>query len=89
MESLQQAEYVKFYTKLPNFKLLKSLFDFVSPSASTGCSSTTKLTLFQEFMIVLAKLRLDSPLQDFACRFNISVSTTSRILLKWLTIMLN
>ena len=63
MESLQQAEYVKFYTRLPNFKLL---FDFVSSSASTGCSSTTKLTPFQEFMIMLAKLRLDSPLQDFA-----------------------
>lgn len=47
----------------------------------------TKLTNFQEFMIVLVKLRLDSPLQDFAYKFDISVPTASRILLKWLTIL--
>ncbi len=71
-KSLQKYEYVKFYTGLPNFKLLKSLFfDFVSPPACSK-GNATKLTSFQEFMIVLSKLRFDSPLQDFAYKFNIT-----------------
>ena len=78
-ESLQNPEYVKFYTGLPNIKVLKSLFDFVVPVSKT---TATKLNPFQEFMIVLAKLRLDNPLQDFAYKFNVSVATVSRILLK-------
>jgi len=36
---------------------------------------------------VLAKHRLDSPLQDFAYQFGVSVSTVSRIFLKWLAIL--
>ena len=71
---------MKFYTGL----VLKSLFDFVVPVSKT---TATKLNPFQEFMIVLAKLRLDNPLQDFAYKFNVSVATVSRILLKWLTIL--
>lgn len=51
------------------------------------CYIYTKLTSFQEFMIVLVKLRLDSPLKEFAYKFGVSVATVSRILLKWLTIM--
>ena len=38
-------------------------------------------------MIVLVKLRLDSPLKEFAYKFGVSVATVSRFLLKWLTIM--
>ncbi len=30
-ESLQSDSYVKFYTGLPSFKILKALFDFVAP----------------------------------------------------------
>ena len=37
-------------------------------------------------MIVMAKLRLDSPLQEFAYKFDLSVATESRILLKWLAV---
>ena len=73
---LQNDDYVKFYTGLPSYKVLKTVFDFVVPSTQ----HPTKLTSFQEFMIVLAKLRLDSPLQDFAYRFDVSVATISRIL---------
>lgn len=84
-ESLHNDERVKFYTGLPTFKLLKSLFDFVEPPPDTW--HATKLTSFQEFMIVLAKLRLDSPLKDFVYKFDVSLATVSRVLLKWLTIM--
>ena len=35
----------------------------------------------------MAKLRLDSPLQEFDYKFNVSVATVSHILLKWLAIL--
>ena len=76
-------EYVKFYTGLPNFKVLKSVFDLVALPAT----STTKLTRFQEFILTIMKLRLYCPFKDLAYRFGISVSTVSRIFSKWLTVM--
>ena len=86
-ESLQNNDYVRFYMGLPNFSVLKSVFDYVVPPKSTSSSrNPTKLDSFQEFMITLAKLRLDSPLQEFAYWFDISMATVSRIFLKWLTI---
>ena len=38
-------------------------------------------------MILMAKLRLDSPLQEFAYKFDASVTSVSHILLKWLAIL--
>ena len=76
-------EYVKFYTGLPNFEVLQTVFDFVAPPAT----QRTKLTPFQEFALTLIKLRLDLPFQDLAYRFGLSVTTVSRIFSKWLTIM--
>ena len=76
-------EYVRFYTGLPNFEVLKTVFDFVAPPAT----QKTKLTRFQEFVLALIKLRLDLPFKDLAYRFGLSVSTISRIFSKWLTIM--
>ena len=72
---LQNDECVKFYTGLPSFKILKAVFYFVSPPTEYFNENPTKLTAFQEFMIILAKLRLNSPLQDFAYKFNVSVAT--------------
>ena len=52
---------VRFYTGLHGFDVLKATFDFVSPFV-TRRSKT--LSLFQEFIMVLMKLRLNVPLQD-------------------------
>lgn len=84
---LKNDDAVKFYTGLPSFEVLKTIFDFVAPPIKILNKNPQKLTNFQEFMIVLVKLRLDSPLQDFAYKFGVSLSTISRILLKWLTIL--
>ena len=84
-ESLQTDESVIFYTGLPNFKTLKAVFDHIVQSMP--CSENTKLTPFQEFMAVMLKLRLNCQLQDLAYRLSVSLSTISRILLKWLTVM--
>ena len=47
-------------------------------------SGITKLSPFQEFICMLLKLRLNSPIEDLAHRFGISTSTVSRVFLKWL-----
>ncbi len=76
---------VRFYTGLPGFDVLKVAFGFVSPYI-TRRSKT--LSLFQEFIMVLMKLRLNViPLQDLAFRFGVSVSTVSRTFSAWMMVM--
>ena len=45
------------------------------------------LTPFQEFVLTLMKLKLNMPLEDLAYRFNVSVSTISRVFLAWMVAM--
>ena len=86
-KSLDNNEIVKFYTGLPNLKVLKAVFDLVKKSMPS--SGVTKLSSFQEFMAAMVKLRLNCEDQDLAYYLNISPATVSRILLKWLTAMDN
>ena len=65
---------VLFYTGLPSHQILNFVFELVSPSVSRRSQSQSP---FQEFVMVLIKLRLDVPLQDLAYAFNISVPTVS------------
>ena len=67
-ESLHDNEYVRFYTGLPNLGVQKSVLKFV---ALPNASSATKLTLFQEFMVTLAKVRLGTLFKDLAYRLDI------------------
>jgi len=46
-------EYTLFHTGLPNFKLLKAVFDHVAKGLSSDGAS--KLSQFQEFMCVMLK----------------------------------
>ena len=75
---------VRFYTGLPSYDVLKATYEFVSPRVTRNSLSTTK---FQGFILVLIKLRLNVPHQDLAYRFNISLTTVSRILSHWLLVM--
>ena len=75
---------MKFYTGLPNSEIVKLVLDFVQPYTN---SDGLKLSAFQQFMLVMLKLRLNSPLSDIAHRFGVSQPTVSRILLRWLTAM--
>ena len=86
-ESLKDDSIVNFYTGLPNLKILKTIFDHVCITLPSERTSQCKLTKFQEFMLVMLKLRINCPLVDLGYRFNVSQSTASRILLKWLTQM--
>ena len=70
--------------RLPGFDVLNTTFRFVSPFVSRKSKT---LTLFQEFVMVLIKLRLHVPLQDLAFRFGVSLSTVSRTFTSWLTVI--
>ena len=68
---------VHFYTGLPSFAALMLLFSVVSDHINyTALSSLTK---FQQLVLILMKLRLNVRQQDLAYRFNVSVSTVSRV----------
>ncbi len=61
---------VKLYTGLPSCQVLEVLLKFVTPASN-------KLTNFQQFIMVLMKLRLNLPNFDLAFRFKVSESTVS------------
>ena len=75
---------VQFYTGLPNFLILNTVFTYVATATKTA-SGNTKLSQFQEFMVVM-RLNLQM-MKDLAYRFSISKSTVSRIWQKWITKM--
>ena len=75
---------VSFYTGLPTYEVLEATFNHVSPFVKRR---TQNLTLFQEMIMVLMKLRLNGPHQDLAYRFGVSQSTVSRTFAHWLFIM--
>ena len=86
IRSLQKDDDVRFYTGLPNARVLKAVFDHVT--ASQTCLDTCqKLSSFQQFVLVMMKIRLNCPNQDIAFRFDVSTATVSRLLLKWLITM--
>lgn len=82
MESFTNSdEKTKFYTGVPTFSLLMHVFNIIAPRIKI--TTQNALGQFQEFLLVLIRLKLNSPLQDLAFRSNISVPTTSRIFDKW------
>ena len=80
----QSDDKVHFYTGLPSFEILMVAFEHVSPHVTR---KTHSLSRFQEFVMVLMKLRLNVPFQDLAYRFMVSVPTVSRIFSSWLVVM--
>ena len=70
-------EKVKFYTGLPTY----------ATSTHIPVSSSASLANFQQFLIVLMKLRLNLFDKDLAYRFGISQPSVSRYFRKWINIM--
>ena len=83
-EFAQSEEKVQFYTGLPSFGVLISVFNFVAPHVTRN---SLVLTKFQEFALTLMKLKLNMPMQDLAYRFNVSVSTISRAFFAWMVVL--
>ena len=77
---------VKFYTGLPSYEILIKTFSFIAPHA-TRQFSRARLSKFQEFIMVLMKLRLNVPHQDLAYRFGVSRFVVSRVFNSWIEVM--
>ena len=69
-----------FYTGLPSFAVLLSIFNFVVKSIP---SNDSKLTNFQCFLMTLMKLQLNLSNYDLGFRFCVHDTTVSRIIIKW------
>ncbi|XP_035678171.1 uncharacterized protein LOC118416983 isoform X1 [Branchiostoma floridae] len=78
---------VRFFTGLPNFLILMNVFQLVV--SHVKCTSRNVISPFQQFILVLMRLRLALSLQDLSYRFGISLSTTCRIFDKWISVMNN
>ena len=77
-------ERVRFYTGVQTYAVLMCIFNYASLDIAHSLNS--KLSLFQEFVLFLMRLRLNTCFQDLAYRFNISISTVSRIFYKWVKV---
>ena len=79
-------ELVKLYTGLASFATLMAIFNFVSAHVSSTCTFRS-LPLFQQFLLVLMKLRLNLFDKDLAYRFGTSQTSVSRYFTKWIEVM--
>ena len=84
-EMLSSDEKVVLLTGLPNFRILKVLYDHVV--ATMPVERTGKLSLFRQFICCLMKLRVNCPGPFLASLFDVSAASISRIFLKWLAQM--
>ncbi|CAN7950193.1 unnamed protein product [Ixodes pacificus] len=78
----ENKDMVPFYTGLPNFAILLAVFQLIQRRVSHNDRNC--LTKFQEMIVFLIRLRLNTPLQDLAYRFQVSQPTISRIVDRWL-----
>ena len=69
---------------LPSGEILMVVFEHVTKYIT---HRTQSLNRFQEFIILLIKLRLNVFFQEFAYRFVVSISTVSRIFSSWMVVM--
>ena len=65
---LDSDDKVQFYPVLPSFEILRAVFEHVSPFVACR---TLSLDCFQEFFMVLMKLRLNVPIEDLQWRTKI------------------
>lgn len=75
---------MRFYTHLTSLEMLKKIFLFVSPRVTRHSLLRSK---FQEFILVLIKLRLGVQHQDLGYHFNISRAVVLRIIVSRLSVM--
>jgi len=93
---------ILFYTGFPSYATLMACYEFLGPAVHSliydaskevlECETTKRyrpraLSPENEFFLVLVRLRLGLMEQDLADRFEISQSTTSRIILTWINFL--
>lgn len=85
LEWYTNDEKVKFYTGLPNVKILQAVFNFLVNVIP--CGKRSALSKFEKLNMTLMRLRLNLTITDLAYRFNVSASTVSTDILKVINIM--
>ena len=91
---------VLFYTGFPNYTALKVCYNYLGPAvdnltywgskrdSQSKCHGRNRLLPpIEEFYMVLVRLRLGLFEKDLADRFNVSISTVSRICPTWITFL--
>ena len=76
---------VRFYTGLTSFGSLMAIFSHVESHVTEGPRSM--LSKFEQFMMVLLKLRLNLMDQDIAYHFGVHQTTVSRNFKKWMDVL--
>ena len=79
---------MKYYTVLPSYSILNALYEYLTehlklPSVITSA----KKSVFEQFVLVLMKLRLNLGDQDLAYRFQIAQPTVSRYCNRWMDVL--
>ena len=77
---------VTFYTGLPSYAAFQGLFKLLEPLLSKD-ESKSHLSLDDELLLVLMKLRLAVPNDDLGYRFNVTPTAVSTIFHKWIQVM--
>ena len=81
---------LRFYTGLPTYSLFLTIFSLCKPGieAVSGPSvNASKLSLEEQLLLTLMRLRLHLKEADLSYRFHISVSSVSRYINKWVDVM--
>ena len=81
---LDNPSKVCYFTGLPSMAVLIAVFDFVSVCVSTSRSA---LPPFQQYLMVLMKLRLNVDNELLSSLFHVHASTVSRYFQKWICVM--
>ena len=81
---LESPKKVCYYTGLPSIEILDAVFEFVTPYVPNRRSATPP---FQQFLMVLMKLRLNVDNELLSTLFNVHASTVSRYFRKWMDVM--
>nr|XP_047122674.1 uncharacterized protein LOC124806102 [Hydra vulgaris] len=76
VESFTDDDKVLYYTGLPCRKVLLAVFQHVE--AYISLTARSRLSKFQKLILALMELRLGTPIQDLAFRFDISYSVASK-----------
>ena len=87
-ENLKDDKKVKYYTGLPSYSVLNALFENLTEDLKLpNVITSAKKSVFEQFVLVLMKLRLNLGDQELVYRFQITQSTVSRYCDRWMDVL--
>ena len=77
---------VQYFTGLQSYEILELVFELVT-SGLTDSFASSSCSVFDQFLLVMMRLRLNLGVQDLGYRFDIHPSTVCRYFSKWLDVL--